>query len=153
MLASELLKQLEKFYFKDCFCGIFASDNVPKKLKNHGFIIVNTDVKSGPGKHWYAVVRLGDVLECFDSLGVTPQRKHFLYSHFTFRGLKHITFNITPVQPITSTQCGEFVLYYLFERYHNLDYNFDDLLNVIFVEEESNNNDNVLVFVRNQNGS
>lgn len=153
MLANEILAHIERCFFKDTFVGIFASDNLPKRLKNYGFMIVNTDVKTGPGKHWYVIVRYGNVLECFDSLGVKPERKEFLYSHFRFRGLKYITYNTTPVQPITSTHCGEFVLYYLFERFHNLDYDFDDLLNEIFTEEQNKNDEVVLSYIKSQNGT
>jgi len=134
MLASEILSHLQSFPFKIHFGGIFSSDSIPKNLRNKHFLIVNTDVKSGPGKHWYTVLRLNDSIECFDSLGIQEDKKVFICNHFSFRGIRSITYNTTQVQPSSSILCGQYVLFFLFERYHNLDLNFDDLVNEIFSE-------------------
>lgn len=147
MLASEILNFLEKQHFKNFFGGIFSSDNVPKTLKNKHFLVINTDVQSGPGKHWYVILRIHNLLECFDSLGVQTERKAFLSSHFRFKGLTHITYNTTQIQPNTSALCGQYVLYFLFERYHNLDYDFDDLLNEIFSNNMTTNDEYVSKFI------
>lgn len=130
MLTHELLTELQKFNFKQNFQGIFSADNVPSKIDNLKFVIVNTDVSSGPGKHWYALVRLNNLIECFDSLGVTEDRKQFICSHI--KGIRFVSINLTPLQPFSSQLCGQFVLYYLFERYQNLDLKFSVLLNQCF---------------------
>jgi len=148
MLASEILNYLEKQHFKNYFSGIFSSDNVPKTIKDKHFIVINTDEKTGPGKHWYVVLRCHNLIECFDSLGVRNERKVFLSSHFRIKGLTHITFNSTQVQPDGSTLCGQYVLYFLFEQYHNLDYSFDHLLNEIIDNKVDENDKKVLNFIQ-----
>lgn len=130
MLTHELLFQIQKFNFKVNFQGIFSADNIPSKIEKSKFVIVNTDVSTGPGKHWYALVRLNNLIECFDSLGVTEDRKQFICSHI--KQVRFVSVNLTPLQPLSSQLCGQFVLYYLFERYQNLDLKFSELLNQCF---------------------
>lgn len=150
MFATELTEVIQKFVFKNHFKGIYSSDQLPKSLKNLQFIIVNTDVSSGPGIHWYCVVRLKNLVEVFDSLGVSSDsQKEYITSHFNFKGVTHITFNSTQLQPLTSSYCGEYVLMYLYERYFNLDLLFDDLLNEIFRNSTGQNDEVVLKFKRN----
>lgn len=149
MLATELINIIQNNFFKKFFNGIFSADNLPTKLKNNHFIIVNTDVHSGPGKHWYAVVRRDDTIECFDSIGVTEEQKQFLSSHFNFKGISHLTFNTSQLQPLSSTLCGQYALYFLFERYHNFDWDFDDLLNEMFSENLDKNAQVVSKFMNN----
>lgn len=148
MFAHELLRALESLNFKNNFCGIYSSDNIPKTLKNRHFIILNTDVKSGPGKHWYTVVRIGDCVECFDSLGIDEPKKYFLRSNFNFDGIRFISCNITPLQPITSTLCGQYVLFFLFERYHNFDIDFNELINTVFTSDTFQNDEIVKSFIK-----
>ncbi|MBM3939029.1 MAG: hypothetical protein FJ333_10330 [Sphingomonadales bacterium] len=149
MLSSELISALQTFTFKKYFAGIFSADTIPLTLKDNHFLILNTDVKSGPGKHWYGVVRIKNVIECFDSLGIQENQNQFLLHNFNFKGITHIHFNQTQVQPFTSPLCGQFVLFYLFERYHNHDFTFDDLLNEIFCEDLAKNDIIVQDFIRN----
>ena len=43
------------------FKGVFAADQTWRwslKLKNRTAVVVNTDSLSGPGKHWYTVLKL-----------------------------------------------------------------------------------------------
>lgn len=149
MLANEILRNLEQFHFKKYFEGIFAADTVPKKLPNKHFLIVNTDVSSGSGKHWFAIVRINNLIECFDSLGLKEEQKHFLCSHFNIKGISHVTYNVTQLQPTTSILCGQFVLYFLFERYYNLDMSFDDLLNESFSNNTNQNENTIQEFIEN----
>lgn len=147
MLANEILRALQSLKFKSKFSGIFAADTVPRNLKSDHFIIVNTDISTGHGIHWYAIVRLGKVIECFDSLGIKEDQKNFICTHFNFPGIRYISFNTTQVQPLSSILCGQFVLYFLYERYHNLDLDFDDLLNSIFDNNLQKNDDTVSNFI------
>ena len=148
MLLSELLDCLAKLPFKNHFCGIFAANTIPRHLKNGHFMIINTDESTGKGKHWYAIVRLNNLIECFDSLGIAnPDKKEFITKHFKSRGINSFTFNTTQLQPSMSVVCGQYVLYYLFERYFNIDMNFDDLLNEIFSENLESNEMVVQKFV------
>lgn len=147
MLTQEIIAELQKRQYKTFFAGIFSADNIPKKIKHKHFIILNTDFKDGPGKHWYVVVRLHNLLECFDPLGVSEDRKHFISTNLKFAGIHHISFNVTQIQPSISVLCGQFVLLYLFERYHNLDQNLEELLNQVFSENLNRNEELVKSFM------
>jgi len=147
MLANELIAKLQKTFYKNNFAGIYASDKIPKTIKNKHFIILNTDPSSQPGRHWYAIVRINNVLECFDSLGNSNDQKLLITNRLNIKGVSFIQFNITQLQPTSSILCGQFVLYYLFERYHNLDLDFDELLNEIFTDDLQKNEETVLNFI------
>ena len=147
MLGNELVAALQQCFFKTYFAGIFSSNNIPKRLKNKHFLVINTDIRSGPGKHWIAVVRLNGSIECFDSLGVNNDKKDFILNHFKFSGASQITYNINQLQPSISALCGQYVLYYLFERYHNLDMDFDELVNEIFTDNVMKNDETVVNFM------
>ena len=135
MISSEFAEKLSHFpNLKKKFGGIFSADTLPIKLKPKSFIICNTDVEKGPGKHWYCVVKIdSSTIECFDSLGVNYEKKKFLAEKFKQRGVSKIKFNVTQVQSSDTATCGLFVLYFLVHRLHNKDLGFTDLLNEIFV--------------------
>ena len=125
---------------KKHFEGIFSADNLPKKIKKNSFIVCNTDVSAGPGKHWYCIVKLNTtVLECFDSLGIDNVKKSFITSNLRQKGISKIQFNVTQVQSSDSDTCGFFVLYFLIHRYHNKDLSFNELMNEIFVLSQTEN--------------
>jgi hypothetical protein len=141
MNSSEITNQLLKFpNIEKKFQGIFSADNLPKHIKNKHFIICNTDLSSGEGKHWYSVVKISsNTLEIFDSLGIQQEKKHIIQNSFRQKSIEKIKFNVTQLQSSSSTTCGQFVLFYLINRYHNLDLNFTDLINEIFVLSENEN--------------
>jgi len=96
MLSSEFLPKLS-FYPKiqEKLQGIYASDNLPKRIKKGNFIICNTDNSKGVGQHWYCVVKLNpSVLECFDSLGINEAKKSFLKTNFHLQYVSKIKFFI-----------------------------------------------------------
>ena len=141
MLSPEFDEKLSKFpNLKQHFGGVFSADTLPQKLKLKSFIICNTDVNRGSGKHWYCIVKLEtSVLECFDSLGIDAGKRFFFKTHFNHKNIKKIKFNVTEVQSSISDTCGYFVLYFLVHRYHNQDLTFNDLLNDIFVKDVEEN--------------
>ena len=147
MLSPEFDTKLSKFpNLKHKFCGTFSADTIPKQIKCKSFIICNTDVHKGIGKHWYCVVKLNkSVLECFDSLGIDERKKAFLTTNFNLKNITKIKYNVTQVQSSLSDTCGYFVLYFLIQRFHNQDLNFNDLLNEIFQKDVEQNE----ILVRN----
>ena len=74
-------------------------------------------------------------------------KKDFILIHFKFSGASQITYNINQLQPSISALCGQYVLYYLFERYHNLDMDFDELVNEIFTDNVMKNDETVVNFM------
>lgn len=141
MISSEFSTKLSNFpHLKKFYQGIFSADNLPKLIKKNHFIICNTDVSTGEGKHWYAVLRLEtDCLELFDSLGIDEEKRSFIKRKFQLKRISKVKFNVTQVQSSKTSTCGLFVLYFLVNRFHNKDMSFTDLLNDIFVHSESQN--------------
>ena len=141
MESPEFSEKLSNFpEIKKYFEGIFSADNLPKKIKKNCFIICNTDVSTGPGKHWYCIVKLSStILQCFDSLGIDNTKKNFIVSNLKQKGIEQIKFNVTQVQSSESDTCGLFVLYFLIQRYHNKDLSFNELMNEIFVLSQTEN--------------
>ena len=135
MISSEFAENLAHFdHLKKHFYGVFSADTLPKVIRLKSFIICNTDISSGPGKHWYCIVKLQPgILECFDSLGINAEKKKFIAEKFKQRYVSKIKFNVTQVQSSETATCGLFVLYFLVNRFHNKDLGFTDLLNEIFV--------------------
>ena len=141
MESPEFSEKLSNFpEIKKYFEGIFSADNLPKKIKKNCFIICNTDVSTGPGKHWYCIAKLSStILQCFDSLGIDNTKKNFILSNLRQKGIEQIKFNVTQVQSSESDTCGLFVLYFLIQRYHNKDLSFNELMNEIFVFSQTEN--------------
>lgn len=96
------------------FGGVYASDTIPLIHKSLPiFYIVNTDVISGPGKHWVMIFFPShcDTNEWFDPLGKNPSSygDSFLNS-VSLNKRKHFIMNMFPVQSDFSSKCGQFCL-------------------------------------------
>ena len=115
------------------FDGVFASDKIPKRIKPLHFFVLNTEPSGSIGQHWYAIYRHDrNIIECFDSLGIDEEKKKFLKDNFKSHSVKELLFNTSRVQDLSTSTCGEFVLYFLFQRMHNQDLDYETLLNEIF---------------------
>lgn len=136
MISSDFIKVLTQYpNVLKFFDGIYATNTLPSKpMKVNHFLICNTDLASGPGKHWFCIIRTTkDILECFDSLGIDNEKKNFLFHHYKqTRAIKEVKINVDRVQSLNSDTCGQFVLFFIFERLHNRDLSFDDLFNECF---------------------
>jgi hypothetical protein len=93
------------------FGGIYCRDTLPKNIPKRErpfFYICNTDVSSGPGKHWVTLYypKHGQP-EFFDSLGHSPR-------HYGFKG--HYKYKTRAIQSPTSILCAKFALYYALQR-------------------------------------
>ena len=127
------------------FKGIFSIDTLPKYLKLRHFLICNTDISTGTGLHWFVLIRNSkNGMECFDSLGISAEKKENLKKHCKFRGIHELEFNETSFQLINSDTCGKFVLYYIFERMHNLDLAFEEILEEIFDDKDKEKNEQIV---------
>ena len=148
MLSDDFAIKLSNFpYLHKNLDGVYSADKIPRKITKNHFFICNTDVSSGPGKHWFCVLKLeNNILECFDSLGITDEKKEFLRKHLNLPKIRKIDFNTTSVQSPSTSSCGLFVLYFLVHRFHNKDLSFDDLMNEIFVASVDENEKKVTSF-------
>ena len=139
-MQSMIGAQLNEFFeslpnFKKFFLGVYSIDTCPKKIPVNHFLVCNTDISSGQGLHWFTLFRFSrEDIECFDSLGVNPDKLEVLKS-LKFHGVSNIIFNLTQVQGNESESCGQFCLYFLLERLQNLDFGFHELMNEIFVND------------------
>ena len=156
-MQSMLGNELNEFFvslpnFKKFFLGVYSIDTCPRKIPLNHFLICNTDVSSGSGVHWFALFRFSrQEVECFDSLGVNEYKLEVLKS-LQFNGVSNLIFNKTQVQASESASCGQFCLYFLFERLHNLDFSFNELMNEIFVNDLRKNEEQVEKFISDQDG-
>ena len=130
------------------FDGVFSFDKIPAKLQLYHFIICNTDISSGTGKHWFCIIRSNKkFVECFDSLGFQEQsKKTALLSALKFNRISEIKINTTPVQLSNTDTCGKFCLMFIIERLHNPDMPFDELINDIFSDDCKKNEELVANF-------
>ncbi len=114
-----------------------------KALLNATNYLFFYSVSSGEGKHWFALLRTSqDTYEVFDSLGISLR---YIKQNIPFHGV--FEFNTFPVQCSDSYYCGGFVVYYLIERYSNLDIEFEELINDIFGLNCEENQSNVKSFL------
>jgi len=147
MLTSDFYEIfLQHPYINKYYAGTYAANNIPSRLKVSNFLILNTSETIG--QHWYTVYRPNrDTLECFDSLGIDSPKKQFIKNNFAKFKAKELLFNTSRVQSLQSTSCGQFVLYFLFQRLHNQDLDFTELLDEIFELSDLTNEQKVKNFI------
>lgn len=122
------------------FKGVFSIDLLPSKLEIKQFCIINSDVSSGFGKHWFALLRYDkNLYELFDSLGFNDHKIFDLKRHCQIT--EEIVYNKTQFQKNDTNTCGNFCVYFLIERLHNYDMDFDDLLENIFLTDNLDYNE------------
>lgn len=108
-------------------------------------MLLSPSIKSGT--HWFVLFNFDDTYEVFDSLGSS---KSFLLSNIPEFG-KYLEFNNTRVQPLDSKECGKYALYFIINRLENLDFHFDELLNLIFTSNCNTNESRVKSFFNSEN--
>lgn len=129
------------------FKGVYSIDTVPKSLRKFEFLIVNTSVSGSRGVHWFCLFKSErTVLECFDSLGFDQEKKTNLLEACNIRGIQNLKINLTQVQQSTSNTCGKYCIFFILERLHNNDLEFNDFLNIIFTDNCEINENKVNLF-------
>ena len=117
MQGLEFYNYFENFpELKKHFLGVFSIDTLPVAIKFRTFCICNTDVEQGLGKHWICFLRNEkSKIECFDSLGISIEKKALLLKFCKFNQ-KSLIFNESKFQKDDTDSCGLFCIYFLFER-------------------------------------
>lgn len=144
MNGSEFQQYIDIFpSIKNYFKGVFSIDLIPSSLKKYQFCICNNDTSNGKGKHWFIILKINkNTCELFDSLGFTDDKINYFKN---FNKIKNnIIFNETQFQPNDFDSCGLFCIYFIIERLHNVDLDFDDLLSNIFKTNDLNYNENIV---------
>lgn len=94
------------------FLGCFAMDELPYfPQRLPASLIVNTDISTGTGVHWLALVMEGDECFYFDSFGLPILEENllkFLEPHYNV-----VTYSDVCVQHIDSNKCGEFCILFI----------------------------------------
>jgi len=139
MLTTDFYEIFKSSAIEKYFDGVYPSDLIPRTLKVNHFIICNIDDSNNIGSHWYIVYRHTiKIIECFDSLGVNPEKRQFLAKKFNIGSVTKIKCNVTPVQSQDSENCGLFCLYFIHNRLFNKDLGYSELLNEIFYSPNDN---------------
>lgn len=98
---------------RNIFVSVHAADTLPEKprFRKPCAYICNTDVASGPGKHWVCFFfPRENIGEYYDSYGHAPSEEFARFLGFPYR------WNGVSVQSDYSTACGQHVIYYIFKR-------------------------------------
>ena len=113
-IAAVLLKDIHS---RRVFKGVYPRNRLPFHVYTGRpcAFVINTDVASGPGKHWVAVWFNGKGgAEYFDSFGLPPSSsdiKQFIVTNsFTY------FYNHRLLQDLTSSMCGYYVLYFVMKK-------------------------------------
>lgn len=98
--------------------GIFSADEIPKWHFSSSPIafIINTDRKSGVGKHWVAFYVSGCRGEFFDSYGFRPSFYSDVFHDYFSTNNLNLLYNDKRLQSTDSKTCGYYCVYYLVNR-------------------------------------
>lgn len=94
------------------FRGVFMRDTLPKGgpfYIESG--IINLDTHSGPGTHWTAYKKVGNVVDYFDPIGDLPPPLEF--EKYVQKAVQKINYNTERYQPLNSNLCGYKCVAYL----------------------------------------
>lgn len=138
MLSTDFIKYFDNHLTK-VFKGVFAFDQIPKSIKTGEFFICNTATSNSQGEHWFVIYKPTDgVIECFDSLSVSQVEN---LKRFKYKGIRKIKFNTSKVQADNTSSCGEYCIYFVYQRLYNNDLRFKELLSLIFTPDDMNANE------------
>lgn len=117
---------------RDKFVGVFPCDQIPEK-QYPGAYVVNTDPSSAPGQHWVAFYCTeSGQLEAFDSFGKDPGS--YATAIKDWMGDDYVIRSKSVLQSLDSTLCGNYCLYFLLLRCHDISY--EDLLSIFCADRE-----------------
>ena len=105
------------------FYGVFPSDKLPQTIEKYPCgIVANTDPSDKPGEHWIAmfisIEQKGSLKKgsFFDSLGKLPEFYGTSFTNFLNKHCNEWGFNSRKLQSDWSAVCGEYCLFYLYQR-------------------------------------
>ena len=128
MYTTEELNAMGNYYFPNSFMGVYPRLSIPlirKNVSKFQCFIINTDTKNLPGSHWVAIIIHPFALKTdyFDSFGDAP---------IVPLPVDHLWYNQIQVQPITSTLCRLYCIYFLYYRLLYYDIHPTQLITRIF---------------------
>ena len=102
-------------------------------------IICNTDPSDKPGKHWVLFFFNNTSVDFFDSLGRDITYYGNIFIDFVNKFVKDVKQCLIRTQPVNSSLCGQYCLYYAFAKCLGL--SMDEIIN------NMPNSENVVDFV------
>ena len=96
---------------KNNFCGVYACNQLPKRIKKGCFIIVNSDPSYMAGQHWFAIYFKNNTCYFFDTFGRKPQNKFII--EFIKNNSNILKYNSTKIQNIYSINCGIYCILFI----------------------------------------
>jgi len=122
MESSELYEILLKIKTSGYYTDVISCNQITTvlKVKKKLAVIINTDPSWKPGTHWVALFRNSiDSIELFDSFGsVLTSYNDFFKDLYEYSPKE----NCVTIQSATSTRCGKYCLFYLYNRMNNVSY-------------------------------
>jgi hypothetical protein len=90
-------------------------DNLPESGARHNeSAIFNLDSINGPGTHWVAYKKLGNIINYYDSFGDLPPPKELVkYFYIKSKPLIKIYYNYNRQQNYNTVWCGHLCLKFL----------------------------------------
>lgn len=138
----------ENTYTRRQFGDVLAVDALPLNSTvppHKNIYIINTDVQSGPGKHWVLIyLPPKSPGEFFDSMGLDLNAYGPQLWDFMFLNKCSYVHNRYRLQSENSTTCGQYCLYYAVHRCRGLPP--DDIINS-FTQDHSHNDFIVTTFL------
>ena len=99
--------------------GLMSIDRLHFKPKSRIFYICNTDIYENNGKHWIVMYYINNTFEYFDPLGEKPS---IPFLNFMTKFTNKIILNTKQVQPLYSSTCGEYCIYFSCIRSRDVDF-------------------------------
>ena len=110
-----------------CFDGIYSSDTLKEIKYKPKLIICNTDPSNKPGKHWVLFYFEGNTVDFYDSLGKELSYYGDDFINFVKRFGSEYNQCTQRTQPVNSSLCGIYCLYYAYGKAHS--YGMDKIVN------------------------
>ena len=136
-MKGQLIRELcEIDYFTNShFDGVVTTETLGSIGRQQHFVILNIH------DHWIYLGRPSSAtLEAFDPLGWQMQNTQpVLNNKALLTGIAQIRISKKSYQPIGSTLCGEYCLFFAYMRLHHIDEPFSHVLSTIFSDDPSEN--------------
>lgn len=109
------------FYTIKDFDGVYSIDNLKDIKCKPKLIICNTDPSYKPGTHWVLFFFNKDNVEFYDSLGKDLNEYGKDFYNFVKKFVNSYERSTERTQPVKSSLCGVYCLYYAYYRCKGVD--------------------------------
>ena len=126
------------------FKGVYAANELPKRLPFCSIVIVNCCNRNKPGEHWIALCQESESkLEMLDSYGHEPEMYNLKNK---LPNSEIIVFNTKQLQSLASEVYGHYCLYYCYFKSHS--HSMAEIVSATFSNDTKNNDQRVYKYVK-----